>query len=575
MTDSIELATLGSRMEQFKRRVLPEHFKKHLDLLWPSDCAGLREEFDALEVSKIREPCNAANIHSEIHKNKDFKLVPYDSNRVKIKSNNSIKPSDYINASYIRAPSIGQLFVAAQAPMDNTVSDFWQLAFEQKISNMVMLVPGTQDNLPSETHPVKNFGPLEVCFEAEEQDLLATYRRFKIKDGFGNIKHIMHAQFKQWTARTGVPKFHQSFVKFILKFKQRMIRDNSPIMVYSVTGSGQTGVFIAAHTLMELINSSIPFSVFDTVYSLLEQRVYAVQTLDEYRFLHLLVLELICDTTTLAANEFPDAFRSYIESLRDSYKSIFHQQFSELDYQVDKTYSRSQEYALNPIHRSKNTAPNVLPYDDTRVSLFSEFWDAEDYINASYIDGHKDSQYFIATIHPVRDTVLEFLQMVYQSSAQLVVLLATEDEYALLETSLDGSVNYWGEDTKGFGMYSIETLGSSTTAGLTRSRIKITNHSEKSTHTFIHYICTNFLDNNKPTNSQPIIHLSDIILKFKQEFVNSPVVVHCWDGIGKTGVLMACCLGIQEILAEERVDVFHIVKRMRRGREKMVSTVVS
>ena len=577
-SESIEMATIGSRMDQLKRKILPEHFKKHLDSLWASDCAGLREEFDALDVSKMRYACNAANMHSEIQKNKDFKLVPYDHNRVKLKASNSVKPSNYINASYIRAPAIDQLFIAAQAPMDNTLNDFWQLVSEQKVSNMVMLPPGpngNQVNLPSETHPVKRFGLLEVCFEAEEQGLLATFRRFKIKTDLGDVKHIVHAQFKQWAARTGIPKFHQSFVKFIRKFRQIMIMDSSPVMVYSTSGSGQTGVFLATYTLMELINISMPFSIFDVVHILLEQRMYALQTLDEYKFLHLLVLELICDTTSLASNEFPAAFKSYVDSLRDSYRSIFHQQFSELDYQVDKTYSRSQEDALNPINRDKNTVVTVLPYDDTRVCLFSEMWDAGDYINASYINGLMDPQYFVATIHPVRDTILEFLQMIYQSGAQLVIALATEDEYELLETGLDGSVCYWGEEKQGFGMYTIETLASTSTVGVLRNKIKITNHPERSTHTFVQYICTNFLDNNKPTNSQPIIHLSDIVLRFKTEYANSPVVVHCWDGIGKTGLLMACCLGIQELVAEERVDLFHIVKSMRRGREKMVSPVVS
>ena len=577
--ETIELPTLAPipTHDKYKQKILPEHFKQHLDTLWAADFAGLREEFDALEAPKMRHMSNVANLHSEIQKNRDFKLIPYDHNRVKLRQSNSIKPSDYINASYIRAPVIDRMFLVAQAPMDNTVNEFWQVVSEQNVSNIVRLIPGGQEDqsgIPSERHPRRMLGGVEVTFEGEEQGASFSFRRLKVKNEAGNVKHVLHAHFREWL-RSGVPKFHQEFVKFIVEFRQKMTDDTSPTMIYSVTGCGQTGVFVACYTLMDMIHSSVPFSVYETVLDLLDQKMYALQSLEDYRFVYLLVLELLCDSTSLSVAEFPDAVRVYMDSLRDTHQSTFHQQFSELSYQVEKTYSRPQEDALNPINRSKNTTPHVLPYDDTRVVLFSEFWEAGDYINASYVDGNRDPQYFIATTHPIRETILEFLQMVYQSAAPLVILLATEDEYALLETGLDGSVCYWGEEGQGYGMYSVETLGITSSVGLTRNKIKITNHSEKSTHTFVQYVCVNFLDNNKPTNSQPIIHLSELILKFKQDYPNNPVIVHCWDGVGKTGVVMACCLAVQGIIADQRVDLFHIVKSMRRGREKMVSPVVS
>ena len=577
--ENVELAMLGAVLEEHKRKILPEHFKKHLDSLWAVELAELRDEFNMLEVSKVRQNAAVANLHNEIHKNKDFKLVPYDSNRVKLKNVASVRSSDYINASFIRTPTIDQLFIAAQAPMEGTVNQFWQFVIEQNISNIVMLVPtgvDAQTNiLPCQAHPVKLYDNLEVCSEAEDRELCATFRRLKIKNDLGNIKHVVHGQFKDWIPKSGVPKFQHSFIKFIKSFKQKMIVDNSPVLVYSLTGCGQTGMFIATYNLMQVINMSMPVSVFDTVFRLLEQRICIIQSLEEYKFLHLAVLEMIYDHTELLANEFPEAYRSYVDSLRDSYRSIFHMQFSELDYQVEKTHRRSQEEALNPVNRTKNTTQTVLPYDDTRVSLFSEFWEAGDYINASYIDGYKEPQYYIATSHPIRETILEFLQMVYQSSSPLVLLLATEDEFSLLQTGLDGSVCYWSEEKQGFGMYSVENLGSTNSAGLVRNKIKITNHSENSTHTFVQYICTNFLDNSRPTNSQSVIHLSELISKFKLEYTASPVVVHCWDGIGKTGLLIACSIAMQQLASEDKVDMFHIVKGMRRGREKMVSPVVS
>jgi len=51
-----------------------------------------------------------------------------------------------------------------------------------------------------------------------------------------------------------------------------------------------------------------------------------------------------------------------------------------------------------------------------------------------------------------------------------------------------------------------------------------------------------------------------------------PVIVHCSAGIGRTGCFIAICIGINQLLGENNVDILGIVCRMRYDRGGMVQT---
>lgn len=52
-----------------------------------------------------------------------------------------------------------------------------------------------------------------------------------------------------------------------------------------------------------------------------------------------------------------------------------------------------------------------------------------------------------------------------------------------------------------------------------------------------------------------------------------PPVVHCSSGIGRTGVLLACDVGMQGVLqGDPKIDVLRIVSTLRQDRAGMVQT---
>ncbi|VDM73255.1 unnamed protein product [Strongylus vulgaris] len=63
----------------------------------------------------------------------------FDATRVKLKVINEDENSDYINANFIKGWDERKIFIAAQAPLDTTISDFWRMIWEQDARLIVMV----------------------------------------------------------------------------------------------------------------------------------------------------------------------------------------------------------------------------------------------------------------------------------------------------------------------------------------------------------------------------------------------------------------------------------------------------
>lgn len=68
-----------------------------------------------------------------LNKNQYSYHLPYDSTLVSLSSKN------FINASWMKTGICNQKFIATQAPMENTIDDFWQLVFDTKPVKIISL----------------------------------------------------------------------------------------------------------------------------------------------------------------------------------------------------------------------------------------------------------------------------------------------------------------------------------------------------------------------------------------------------------------------------------------------------
>ncbi|XP_014306674.2 receptor-type tyrosine-protein phosphatase epsilon-like, partial [Myotis lucifugus] len=87
------------------------------------------------------------------------------------------------------------------------------------------------------------------------------------------------------------------------------------------------------------------------------------------------------------------------------------------------------EQANKEENRDKNRYPNILPNDHSRVILSQvDGTPCSDYINASYIDGYKEKNKFIAAQGPKQETVNDFWRMIWEQKSATIVMLTNLKE---------------------------------------------------------------------------------------------------------------------------------------------------
>ena len=86
----------------------------------------------------------AANMPYNKTKNRYANVLALDDSRVKLSVIAGIEGSDYINANFIDGYMMRRAFIATQAPVPDTIPDFWRMIWEQKSSTIVMLSKETE-----------------------------------------------------------------------------------------------------------------------------------------------------------------------------------------------------------------------------------------------------------------------------------------------------------------------------------------------------------------------------------------------------------------------------------------------
>ncbi|KAM6342621.1 receptor-type tyrosine-protein phosphatase C [Alca torda] len=536
------------------------------------------------------------------NKNRYIDILPYDHNRVELSEIPGDAGSDYINASYIDGFKEPRKYIAAQGPKDETTDDFWRMIWEQKATIIVMVTrceEGKKNKCaqywPSMENGSATYGGIVVkinesktCPDYVIQKLHITNARERTAG-----RDVTHIQFTSWPDH-GVPEDPHLLLKLRRRVNALSNFFSGPIVVHCSAGVGRTGTYIGIDAMLEGLDAEGRVDVYGYVVKLRRQRCLMVQVESQYILIHQALVEYNqYGETEVSLSE----LHSYLNNLKrkdpPSDPSLLEAEFQRLP-----SYKgwRTQNTGNREENKSKNRNANIIPYDFNRVPIRHEDecrkegeHDSDDssdedsdceesskYINASFITGYWGPKAMIATQGPLQETISDFWQMVFQRKVKVIVML-TE----LKEGDQELCAQYWAEGKQTYDGIEVQMTDVNCCPSYTIRAFDVTHLKTKETQKVYQYQYHKWSGLDVPENPKDLVSM---ILNLKQKVPARPVtednrstrsvplVVHCRDGSRQTGVFCALMTLLESAEIEEVIDVFQVVKALRRTRLGVVST---
>ncbi|KAK1164395.1 receptor-type tyrosine-protein phosphatase epsilon-like isoform X1 [Acipenser oxyrinchus oxyrinchus] len=536
-----------------------------------------REEFNSLPNGYTQGTCEEANREDNKEKNRYPNILPYDHSRVILKQIDGNPCSDYINASYIDGYKEKNRFIAAQGPKQETIADFWRMIWEQKSATIVMLtnLKERKEDKCDQYWPDQGcwtYGNVRVAVEDFTILVDYTIRKFCVQyqtsEGSKAPRLITQLHFTSWPD-FGVPFTPIGMLKFLKKVKTVNPSFAGPIVVHCSAGVGRTGTFIVIDAMIDMMHAEQKVDVFALVSRIREQRSQLVQTDMQYSFIYQALLEYyLYGDTELDVSSLEGHLQKLHNTLAPFDRIGLEEEFKKLtNVRIMKENMRLGNL---PANMKKNRVLQIIPYDFNRVILsMKRGQENTDYINASFIDGYRQKDYFIATQGPLSQTVDDFWRMVWEWKSHSIVML-TE----LQEREQDKCFQYWpSEGSVTHGDWTVEIKGDARSDTCSVRDFMLSFSPEKQTRLVRQFHFHGWPEIGIPADGKGMIDIIAAVQKQQQQSGNHPIIVHCSAGAGRTGTFVALSNILERVKAEGLLDVFQTVKSLRMQRPHMVQTL--
>uniref|UniRef100_A0A3Q3WL13 protein-tyrosine-phosphatase n=1 Tax=Mola mola TaxID=94237 RepID=A0A3Q3WL13_MOLML len=243
------------------------------------------------------------------------------------------------------------------------------------------------------------------------------------------------------------------------------------------------------------------------------------------------------------------------------------------------------DYSKKLSNQIKNRYSDVLCLDQSRVRL-SQLSDDEDetsdYINASFMDGYKKGNAYIATQGPLPKTFGDFWRMVWEQMVLIIVMTTRVVERGRVKCG-----QYWPLEegrTEQHGYFLVRNTHIQVFQDFKLSHLELYNTQSGERREVCHYLYVSWPDFGVPKSASAMLDFREHVLQRRQTAVQSlgsgwtgppggpPVVVHCSAGIGRTGTFCTLDICLSRLEDIGTVDICQTVRRMRTQRAFSIQT---
>lgn len=278
----------GSDMDIGTGHVLLAFLQKHLE--HPNEINKQWESVKDYEAPEEVAQCKVARREENVAKNFDNGTLPYDESRVQLHESDLAELGDgkgYINASMIFDSNPEQpAYIAAQTPLEQTASQFWQMIWEQGIGLIVNLCDKGDNYFkywPEEG--VKLFGYFEAHLVSEHiwSEHYVIRSLYLKNTATQETRTVTQFHFTSWAAG-GVPASNKALLEFRRKVNKSYRGRASPVLVHCTNGSGRTGTYIMIDMTAKRINKGVKeLNIAASLEHLRDQRMKMVENEQQFK----------------------------------------------------------------------------------------------------------------------------------------------------------------------------------------------------------------------------------------------------------------------------------------------------
>lgn len=576
-----ENAAFGSK-SKCSNPIPVDQFLKHVITLMETK-DGFKNEFISLKVGP-RSSVVVSTKDYNLEKNRFVNILAYDRTRVILESDDrseyvNIKhvKNDYINANYVDGYKKKRQFIASQGPLNTTIIDFWRLVWQNNVSKIVMVTNVVERGKakcayywPHEGS--ETYGAIKVRLEKEDIYPEYTVRILEMTKG-KEKKTLLQFHFTAWPDE-GAPTTGTSLLALQDLVNSTPSSNNgAPILIHCSAGIGRTGTYIAVDYLKKQAAEEGIIDVLGCVDRMREDRINMVQSLEQYVYIYTTVLEAVCcGKVRWARDHFPSAYSSLTESSFEGEKTVIDTHFKVLEALKPMSYDQHCEDGREPVNKNKNRRDDIIPSDYVRPYLKVSSDLPADYINAVVVDSLLKKNAYIVTQMPLPNTQIDFWRLVTDYGC-ICVLMLNEQIFAS-----EDAAPYWpltSEDAPIIcGPFMVKTTAVSDSESTVFTHLNIVSSQSKNEQNLYHFWLKDWPDAEPlPRNRRMLIDLYRQLKDAKILSAEPPLLIHCLFGVEKSGLICAALSLLEAIENSGYVDVFNVVKRIRRSRPKFVATL--
>ena len=188
------------------------------------------------------------------------------------------------------------------------MGDFWQMIWEQQSTIIVMLTKEEENGRikchcywPDTETCIKQFDNLQgitVELISEIDNGVCTLRTIKLTCQETSIK-VYQYHFTDWPDHSSSDLQLVLSLRDLVNIQYRSTRNPPPLVLHCSAGVGRTGTYAVIDSVLDALDSDDNFytsqeNVIDSHFlALRQQRVYTVQTLDQYLFCYDAILNRV------------------------------------------------------------------------------------------------------------------------------------------------------------------------------------------------------------------------------------------------------------------------------------------